>query len=133
MKNKYEDMLYLPHHVSLKHPHMSRKNRAAQFAPFAAVVGHEASVSEVARYTEEKVELDESQKEQLNYRLAEILSKPEDERKVKITYFVKDKRKVGGKYVSVEGVLKRFDEYRKEIVMEGGRRIGVGDVYEISM
>ena len=121
MKNKYEDMLYLPHHISLKHPHMSRKNRAAQFAPFAAVVGHEASVSEVARYTEEKVELDESQKEQLNYRLAEILNRPEDE------------RKDGGKYVSVEGVIKRFDEYRKEIVMEDGRRIGVGDVYEVKL
>ena len=133
MKNKYEDMLYLPHHVSLKHPHMSRKNRAAQFAPFAAVVGHEASVYEAARYTEEKIELDEGQKEQLNYKLAEILNKAEDERKAAITYFVKDKRKAGGRYVSAEGLVKKFDENKKVIVMKDGRKIYIGDVYGIKI
>lgn len=50
--DKYEDMISLPHHVSKKHPHMPRSDRAAQFAPFAALSGHRDAV----RRTEQKVE-----------------------------------------------------------------------------
>ena len=45
----YEEMLHMPHHVSGKHPQMSRYDRAAQFSPFAALTGHEAAVQEAAR------------------------------------------------------------------------------------
>ncbi len=41
MSMDYSDMINLPHHVSDKHPHMSLYDRAAQFAPFAALTGHE--------------------------------------------------------------------------------------------
>lgn len=59
MTNKYDDIINLPHHVSTKHPRMSKINRAAQFAPFVALSGHDAAVKETARLTDERVELDE--------------------------------------------------------------------------
>ena len=62
----YEEMLHMSHHVSGKHPQMSRYDRAAQFSPFAALTGHEAAVQEAARVTEERAELDEGEKERLN-------------------------------------------------------------------
>lgn len=49
MTDTYEDMIYLPHHESQKHPRMSMEDRAAQFAPFAALTGHGDAVRETAR------------------------------------------------------------------------------------
>lgn len=59
---KYEDIIHLSRPVSTKHPPMSRENRAAQFAPFAALTGFEGAIKETARVTGEKIELDETQK-----------------------------------------------------------------------
>ncbi len=73
-KSKYEDIIHLPHHVSSKRPQMSLKDRAAQFAPFAAVVGHEKAVKETARLTERRRELDEMEKAIINEQLREIES-----------------------------------------------------------
>src|SRR5574344_710332 len=66
---KYADLLDLPHHMSRVHPHMSMTDRAAQFSPFAALTGYEDAVRETARLTSERVELDELEKEALDYRL----------------------------------------------------------------
>ena len=53
--HRYDDILYLPHHVSPTRPKMLRLDRAAQFAPFAALTGYEAVIDETARRAEEKV------------------------------------------------------------------------------
>ena len=63
---KYDDIINLPHHVSLTHPHMSRLDRAAQFSPFAALTGYDAAIKETARLTDKKVELGEYELEELN-------------------------------------------------------------------
>lgn len=63
MSTSYDDILPLPHHVSEKHPPMSRLDRAAQFSPFAALTGYEAAVEETARLTDRRIELDEGEKE----------------------------------------------------------------------
>ena len=56
--DNYEDIINLPHHVSKRHPQMSMWNRAAQFAPFAALTGYEDaiqdSIQENLRSFEEK-------------------------------------------------------------------------------
>ena len=44
--DNYEDIIYLPHHVSRRHPQMSMYNRAAQFAPFSALNGHDDAIRE---------------------------------------------------------------------------------------
>ena len=68
---KYDDIINLPHHVSLTHPHMSRLDRAAQFSPFAALTGYDAAIKETARLTDKKVELGEYELEELNRTLLE--------------------------------------------------------------
>ena len=70
----YADIIDLPHHVSQNHPQMSMRDRAAQFAPFAALTGYEAEVGETARLTVVKRELDEQEAEELNCQLAALLS-----------------------------------------------------------
>ena len=57
MKTTYDDIIDLPHHVSKVHPQMSMYNRTAQFAPFAALTGHEDAIRETARQTDEDKEL----------------------------------------------------------------------------
>ncbi len=65
---KYDDMIDMPHHVSVKHPQMAIEDRAAQFSPFAALTGHEAAIRETARMAEEKI------REKDTYRNGEAVS-----------------------------------------------------------
>ena len=65
----YEDIINLPHPVSKRHKPMPVEDRAAQFAPFAALTGHQAAIEEAARVTDMRMELDEEMKEQLNVKL----------------------------------------------------------------
>ena len=102
MEDNYDDIIQLPHHVSSVHPHMSIHDRAAQFAPFAALTGHGAAIAETARLTDEKLELDESQKMVLDQKLLNIMHNA-DKKCVSIEYFVKDDRKAGGRYEHVSG------------------------------
>ena len=132
LENSYEDIINMPHHVSHRHPHMSVHDRAAQFAPFAALTGHGAAIAETARRTEEKLELDESQKEVLDQKLVNIMHNA-DETVVKIEYFVRDKKKSGGKYETSEGRIRKLDMYRQMIVMEDGTEISVDDVNDINI
>lgn len=125
---KYEDMLQLPHHVSKKRPQMPIKDRAAQFAPFSAVVGHETAVKEAARLTDEKRELDETEKIVINEKLQEIENQLSSI--IEITYFVKDHLKEGGKYITYQGVVKKIDVYNRAIVVDE-YVISIDDIYRI--
>ena len=68
--SRYDDIINLPHHVSLTRQRMSMHDRAAQFAPFAALVGYDDAVAETARLTETRPELDEQEQRAINERLA---------------------------------------------------------------
>lgn len=131
--NPYEDMLELPHPVSKMHPQMPRRDRAAQFAPFAALTGYEEAVREAARITEEKMILDEDSKVQLDWKLRCLQEKVEEKPVITVTYFMKDERKKGGKYVTVTGVLKKIDSYTHQFVLENGEEIPVEDVVSLDM
>lgn len=72
LNNPYEDMLHMQHPTSKTHPRMSVEKRAAQFAPFAALTGHADAVEETARITQERVELTEDRKGQIDRVLQEI-------------------------------------------------------------
>ena len=128
MSTPYEDILHLPHHVSEKHPPMSRLDRAAQFSPFAALTGYEAAVEETARLTDQRIELDESEKAAIDQRLTLVLERLPDPIKVTITYFVPDKKKVGGAYVSVSGTVKKIDEYERTVILRNGTSIPIDDI-----
>ena len=108
MKHPYDDIIDLPHHVSERHPQMSMYNRAAQFAPFAALTGHNAAITEAARLTEAEQELSESDAEVLNRKLA-YLQSLDEKPSISVTYFVPDDKKEGGSYHTATGIVKSVE------------------------
>ena len=107
---------------------MSRENRAAQFAPFAALTGFEGAIKETARVTGEKIELDETQKTFLDEKLKVLLR---EKTPALFTYFQKDEQKEGGAYITVSGIVKKTDAYTHKFVLEDGTGICVEDILEI--
>lgn len=124
-KTAYDDIMNLPHHTSTVHPRMDISDRAAQFAPFAALTGHEAAIKETARLTDEKVELDEDEKAILDEKLRLVQETLAEQPEITITYFQPDHKKAGGKYVSVTGHVKRLDLYGQSVHMQDGLKIPV--------
>lgn len=126
----YEDIINLPHPEPVGHPRMSMEKRAAQFSPFAALSGYEEAVQETERLTEERITLDESELEVLDNQMNEIMAM-EEPPEVKITYFIPDQRKAGGRYETVAGRISKIDRYKGQIVMENGVVISVKEVVSI--
>lgn len=131
MTKSYDDIINLPRHESKTRPRMSAINRAAQFAPFAAITGHDAAVKETARLTDKRLVLDEYEKERLNDKLHIIAERLEDRPEVSISYFQPDARKAGGAYVTTTGHVKKIDKYRRIIAMSEGITIPIEEVLEI--
>ena len=129
-REEYGDIIDHEHHTSSKHPRMSRLNRAAQFAPFAALVGYDDLVMEAARNTDEQVEIDESMKEELDRKLRLLLHLGKDVT-ASITYFEPDHLKLGGKYVTEETSVLAFDELSRTVTLGSGTVINVEQVYSI--
>ncbi|MCI5994606.1 MAG: YolD-like family protein [Blautia sp.] len=126
--HSYDDIIHLPRHVSATHPHMAIRDRAAQFSPFAALTGHDAAVRETARLTEEKVELDEYSREELDERLQMVQKQIRMHPALMITYFQPDEQKDGGSYVTVAGNAGKIDLFQKVLVLTDGTRIPLGDI-----
>ena len=129
MKTLYDDIIRLPHHISQNHPQMPLRDRAAQFAPFAALTGYEAAVGETARLTAERRELDPQEAEKLNRRLADLAARLKDRPEVTVEYFVPDERKSGGAYVTVTGRVRHISVAEKTLVMEDGVVIPLDDIF----
>ena len=131
MKQGYDDILSRPRPVSTSHAPMPRIDRAAQFAPFAALTGFEAAVREAARLTETRPELDESRKEQLNRRLQLLKIHREARPPVLVRYFKPDERKAGGACVTVSGPVKKVDDFTQRVTMADGTVIPMEDILNI--
>ena len=125
----YEDIVNLPPHISKRHPQPTMIERAARFAPFAAITGYEEMVLEEARVTEERIELDEGTLAMLNEKLNIIHDSLDSEPVIQITYFEPDKKKSGGAYVSVTGTVKRIDEYERLVIMSDGKKIRIDEIF----
>ena len=130
MTDNYEDIINLPHHVSNKHPQMSMINRAAQFAPFAALTGHDAAIQETARYTADEMELTEAGRDELDRKMSMLLSFA-NQPDVSITFFHPDEKKNGGVYRSVSSKIKRIDSFKQLILMSNGTIIPFRNVLDI--
>ena len=128
-KFPYEDIVNLPPHISKKNPQPTMMDRAARFAPFAAITGYEEMVLEEARITEERIDLYEGTLSILNEKLNMIQDFIDEEPEIKITYFEPDKKKSGGAYLSVTGIVKRIDEYECLVIMTDGKKIHIEDIY----
>ena len=125
---KYKDIINLPHKQSSKRPHMPLLDRAAQFAPFAALVGYDDAIKETGRLTDERIEMSEEKLAVLNARYQILVDRLGEEPEVTITYFVPDIYKNGGSYAAKTGVIKKLDNYERLITMVDGTRILMDDV-----
>ena len=127
----YKDIINLPHHQSIKRPHISQYDRAAQFSPFAALTGHDAAVKETARLTDERIMLDENEKAIINEKIQMALYLKENKPIVTVTYFQPDTKKDGGSYTIYSGVIVRIDEYEHRIVFEDKTMLDIDMVYAV--
>ena len=129
----YDDIIDLPHHVSATRPQMSRLDRAAQFAPFAALTGYGAAIKETARLTDERSELGEYELMELNAGIHMLMERIDEHPQVEITYFKPDERKDGGAYLTVKSRAKRLNEYERFLLLEDGTEIPFDDIYKIEL
>ena len=121
MNHPYDDIINLPHHVSERHPQMSMYNRAAQFAPFAALTGHDSAITEAARLTEAEEELSES----------DALQSLDEKPTISVTYFVPDDKKEGGSYHTATGIVKSVEPDKGVLQFEDGTGIPVIRIKDI--
>ena len=126
----YDDIIHKSRPLS-KRKKMSMEDRAAQFAPFAALVGYEEAIEETARIVDKRIELDEEAYNLLDYQLKKIQNNIKDKPRVKITYFIKDDKKEGGIYINKDIEIKRIDETLKLIYTTDNDIIEIDDIYEI--
>ena len=129
--HRYDDLLDLPHPTSPTHPRMSRHDRAAQFAPFAALTGYGEAIEEVRRLTDERIELGESDRAALNARMAALRERLKSQPVVTITRFIPDRRKAGGRYEPIAGVVRRLLPEAFELHMEDGTVIDLDNIISL--
>jgi len=129
--NPYADIIRLPHHKAANRPHMSMYDRAAQFSPFAALTGHDAAIRETARVTEQRIILDESEKNILDEGLKIIASNIGNKPEISLVYFREDELKDGGSYEEIADIVVKIDYYGRVIVMKSGISVNFDDIYKI--
>ena len=126
----YSDIIDHPHYRSTTRPHMSMIARAAQFSPYAALVGYGEAVEETGRLTDEKAVLDEDTLMRINRTVSMI----EPGRSVvTITHFIPDMFKEGGSYTIASGTVKKIDATQRRLVMTDGTVIAVDDIFDITL
>ena len=133
MNHAYDDIIRLPHPTSRKHPRMSMEERAAQFAPFAALTGFGGVIRETGRLTDKQVELGESDQVELERVLTFLNSQEEEHPMIKVTYFLPDTYKEGGTYVTVTGHLKRIDQVEGALLLWEGVRVPIQDIRSVGI
>lgn len=131
-EHKYDDIINLEHHVSKTHKQMSIEERSAQFAPFAALTGYEDEVKETERITERMIEITEDIRSILDEKIHLIQNRIVEQPEVTITYFIADSNKQGGKYQTINGKVKKIDDYKKRIILTNNTDILIKDIIEIS-
>ena len=113
-----------------KYPKMPMLDRAAQFAPFAALTGHKEAVIEQGRITQEKRIISNEEKLEINEKITELMHLKS---KYRITYFEKDKTKSGGQYMESVLSFKRIDELNKVLYFKENIQIQIDDIVDIEI
>ena len=129
--SKYDDIINLPHHVSKNRTPMSMENRAAQFAPFAALTGHDEELAKTARQTTPKKLLSDDEMASLTRKLARVIEQVPGQEEYTFMYFVPDVQKEGGKYVSITGTVKKYDEVARTITLSDGKVLLIDNILSI--
>lgn len=128
---KYDDIIFMEHHKSEKHKHMSMKERAAQFSPFAALTGYEDEIDEAGRITSSRTDIGEYDVEILNGVINELASNIESHPTIDVLYFIPDKRKNGGSYEHYIGNIKEINSTERFIKFTSKKIIMLDFIYKI--
>lgn len=133
MSGKYDDILYLPHHVSPTRKRMTMAERAAQFSPFAALAGYGEAVQETGRVVGQRVELSEDEKAVLDRKQQIILAALErgEQPEVTVTYFQPDRKKAVGEYVRYTGIVKGYKESENALAFADGTEIPLSSIFDL--
>ena len=131
MTDNYDDIKHLTRPQYDDFPPMPMSDRAAQFSPFAALVGYDDAVAETARLTDSRLELTEDEIFELNANLNRLLDCLDEQLEIKVTYFVPDEKKSGGRYVEKVGMVRIYDEYSQELVFMDKVRINIQDIVDL--
>lgn len=130
MRN-YDDIINLSRPQYHDLPPMSIHDRAAQFSPFAALVGYDAAVEETARLTDSRREMEEDEINELNRQLSELNKKLSERPRIRVTYFIRDRKKEGGRYASKIGNARTIDQAENRIIFTDGESVPVKDMYSV--
>ncbi len=128
-----QELLEMERPVSTRHAPMRRCDRAAQFAPFAALSGFGDAVQEAGRLTQEQIELTGSGREALNEALVQLAARLPEQPEVRITYFQPDARKSGGIYRTISACVRRLDADAQALILTDGTRIPFDVLLSISI
>lgn len=118
-----QELLEMERPVSARHAPMRRCDRAAQFAPFAALSGFDETVQEAGRLTQAQIELAENEREALNDALVRLAARLPEQPEVRLTYFQPDAKKSGGTYCTILTRVRRLDANAQVLVLTDGTRI----------
>lgn len=119
----YSKIINLPHHQSATRKRMSNYDRAAQFAPFAALTGHDEAIKETARLTDDYMEMGEDRLGELSAKIQLLIDKLSEQPEITVMYFIPDERKSGGSYAEKTGIVRIIDEYERKLVFYDGDKI----------
>ena len=128
---KYDDIISLEVPTSKNHPRMSMNNRAAQFAPFAALVGYAEAINDSREIENERHILSEDKKEEIEGLLHKISENPLRFSNIEVIYYQKGNASQKGKYVKYRGKVKRIDTINKTIVFINKKTIQIKDIYDL--
>ncbi len=133
MNKKYENIINLPHYTSPTRPRMSSAQRAAQFAPFAALTGYDAVIRETARQTEREIYLDDSEIEGINRCLNRIKAEIHRQPVICATCFIPDEKKGGGSYRMLREKVVKIDENLQKILLKNGETVRFESIIQLFM
>lgn len=131
MKDDYRELLHLPHHRSQTHAPMPRRDRAAQFAPFAALTGFDAQLRETERQTQSQAEPNEDALQELDQSLHTLFACVHTQPAVQVRWFVPDAKKSGGAYKAAAGRVLQLDRNRSLLVLDSGPVIALSAIAEL--
>lgn len=130
MKKQVRALLDMPHHVSKRHRQMPGKERAAQFAPFAALSGYAEAIDQAALVPEAPWEPDEEQIAALDKAMQRLQELPAEKRRVQICRLEEDK-KAGTRYVNMTALVRHIDTADRILTLEYGEVLGLDDICSI--
>lgn len=140
MTGKYDDIIGLSRPES-RRPKMTMNDRAAQFAPFAALTKFGEEIRESNRKTSDEIELGDGDIEQIDEVIRGIERRIEENKAdgagnegfaIAVAYFVRDKVKPGGRVEEYIGNVKKIDRVGRKLIFYGGKIVDMQDLLSLS-